>query len=140
MGRFVLLDRKEAFALRAAAKSLRLACAESEVLCQPSGVLAVLSRSEKEKNADRIAAANELAGRFEKKLEQLAEDQLTYNSVRTRPPRTVPPPAHSTCRVRGRLGLAAAHPTRADAPVGSRGLVRSAGRSMRTRCLRLLRV
>ena len=108
--RFVLLERKQAFELRAALKSLRLACSETEVLCHPSGVLAMLSRTDKEKTDATIAAADELARRFEKKLEQMEADELTYNSVRTRAPRTVPPPAHSTCRVRGRLGLAAAQP------------------------------
>ena len=145
--RFVLLERKQAFELRAALKSLRLACSETEVLCHKSGVLAVLSRTDKEKTDATIAAADELARRFEKKLEQMEADELTYNSVRTRAPRTVPPPAHSTCRVRGRLGLAAAQPHLQLHPhlwahVGwcSRGLVRSAGRSMRTHCTRLLRV
>ena len=86
--RFVLVDRNQGFKLRAAIKSVKLACSETEVLCHQSGVLAVLCRTEKEKTAATIAAVDELAVQFEKKLEQMDADLLTYRSVRTRAPRT----------------------------------------------------
>ena len=80
--RFQLVPRALAHQLRAATKSLKLACAESATLCHPAGVLAVLCRSPAEKQADAVATGAELAKKFEAKLEQLDPDVYNRSSVR----------------------------------------------------------
>ena len=80
--RFQLMPRALAHQLRAATKSLRLACAESATLCHPAGVLAGLCRTKAEKQADTVAAGAELAKKFEAKLEQLDPDVYARSSVR----------------------------------------------------------